>query len=298
MLAEACFDPFDSPDYLFEIKWDGTRCCAFRDQGGLALRNRRHVELGHRYPELHCLEALPNGTLVDGEIVVLADGKPSFPKLMQREHLIDPEKIQRMSERLPATLMLFDLIYQDGEDLHRRPLAERRERLEALIEPLDSPHVLVPSYVLERGCDYFAGVRDLGLEGIMAKKLSSPYRKGRRSEDWLKIKVSQIGNFALIGYTQRDGEDTISALVLGLPGPKGWIYKGKVGTGFTEHQRAEFFAALRQLPPLKQIPPDGPKEAHWHDTGLVAKIRYFEVMESGALRGPVFEGLTDEDPTG
>ncbi len=298
MLAEARAEPFDSPDYLFEIKWDGTRCCVFRDAAGLALRNRRHVELGQRYPELHCLRDLPDGTLVDGEIVVLDDGKPSFPKLMQREHLVDPEKIRLASERLPATLMLFDLMYDRGKDLQRRPLIERRNLLEERIADFDSPHVIVPSYVVQRGCDYFAGVERLGLEGIMAKRLQSPYRRGRRSEDWLKIKVSHLGTFAIIGFTQREGEETVSALVLGLPRKSGWIYKGKVGTGFTEHQRAEFFAALRTLPPLSGPPADGPPDAHWHNTGLVARIRYFEETETGMLRGPVFDGLTDEDPTG
>lgn len=298
MLAESAAEPFDSAEHLFEIKWDGTRCCVFRDAAGLALRNRRNVELGHRYPELQCLQDLPDGTLVDGEIVVLADGKPSFPKLMQREHLVDPEKIRLTSERLPATLMLFDLMYDGGKDLHRTPLIERRTLLEQRIADLDSPHVIVPSYVIERGRDYFAGVEQLGLEGIMAKRLQSPYRKGRRSEDWLKIKVSHLGTFAIIGFTRREGEDTISALVLGLPDRKGWIYKGKVGTGFTEHQRAEFFAALHALPALAAPPADGPKEAHWHNTGLVARIRYFEETGTGMLRGPVFAGLTDEDPTG
>lgn len=298
MLAKAREAPFDSDDHLFEIKWDGTRCVAFvesSDPDSLRLQNRRYFEMRTRYPEFACLAGLPAGTVLDAEIVVLEDGKPNFNRLMQRDHISDAKRVAMLAKRIPATMMAFDLLYDGGKSIMSQPLTERRGRLEKLIAELGNQHVIVPSYVVGAGQRYFAGAEQLGLEGVMAKRLASRYQPGQRSEDWVKVKVATIEPFHIIGFTQREGQRVISALVIAMRQGRRWILKGKVGTGFTEHQRGEFYEALVDAPPLSKPPKDGPADAQWRDTGLICNVRYFEKTVTGQLRGPVFEGLVQSE---
>lgn len=295
MLAQTS-PPFDSPEFLFEIKWDGTRSLAFVDADRLRLQNRRDIETRARYPELECLRRLPAGTVVDSEIVVLEGGKPSFNKLQQREHLLDPTRIALLRRRLPATMIAFDLLYLRGASLMARPLAERRDRLREVITRLGDPHVIASDFVLEHGCQFFAAAEAHALEGIMAKRLGSPYLPGKRSPHWLKIKVAQTAEFEIIGYTQRENEPTISALVIGEREGRRWAYKGKVGSGFTEEDRAALFAKVSAAPPLQRPPTNGPKEAIYRASGLRCLVRFFEKTGIGMLRAPVFKALTRAGP--
>ena len=293
MLAELETEPFDSPDHLFEIKWDGTRCIAYVEGKSLQLRNRNHFELREQFPELECLRSLPNATVLDGEIIVLDEGKPSLSKAMQRNHATDPKRIDILSQRLPATLMVFDLIFVRGKSVAEKPLTDRRKALEELIGDLGSPHVLVPDFVIEQGRAYFESAVEFGLEGIMAKRLDSSYLIGKRTRDWLKIKAAQIGTFDILGYVQRENEPVVSALLLAMWYRNRWLYKGKVGSGFTEAQRAEFFERLSKAPPLDDPPKDGPTGAVWRATGLRCTVRFFEKSVHGKLRSPIFESVQE-----
>jgi len=194
MLAQTAARPFDSDRHLFEIKWDGTRCLAFIERGRVRLQNRHFVEMRGRYPELAGLRRLPSGTVLDGEVVVLEDGKPSFRKLQQRDQLLGPIRIEMLSQRLPATLIVFDLVYFRGESLTQRPLIERRERLKEVIHRLTDPYVIPSDFILKHGKRYFEEVERQGLEGMMAKRLDSPYLPGKRSAHWLKIKVGRTAS--------------------------------------------------------------------------------------------------------
>jgi bifunctional non-homologous end joining protein LigD/DNA ligase-1 len=244
-----------------------------------------------RYPELACLVNLPPGTVLDSEIVVLENGKPNFNRLMQRDHISDAKRVAMLAERIPATLMAFDLLYDGGKDVMRQPLTERRARLAELIAKLNNQHVIVPSYVIGHGKQYFAGTEQLALEGVMAKRLAGRYQPGQRSEHWVKIKVARVDPFHIIGFTQRDTQPFISALIIAMRQGRRWMLKGKVGAGFTEHQRGEFYQALADAPPLTQPPAGGPADAQWRHSGLTCNVRYFEKTVTGQLRGPVFEGL-------
>lgn len=267
---------------------------AYVEPARLRLVNRRDIEMRARYPEFEVLGRLPPGTALDAEIVVLERGKPSFPRLQQREHLQDAHKVRIAAERLPATMMPFDLLYLAGESWLKRPLVERRARLSELIAALGDPHLLVPDYVVQHGVAYFAAAERAGLEGIMAKRLDSRYQPGKRSPDWLKIKVAQTADFEIIGYTPMEtGAAAIGALIIGEPHGRRWHYKGKVGSGFTDKQREELFAALRDAPALDAPPPDGPAEGVWRRTGLRCRVRFFEKTGIGMLRAPVFKGLVD-----
>lgn len=295
MLATAA-EPFDSPEHQFEVKWDGTRCLAFIDgPDKIRLQNRRDIEMRSRYPELAVLRGVPAGTVLDGEIIVLEDGRPSFPRLQQREHLLDPRRIEIASQRIPATLMAFDLLYLRGVRLYAKPLSERRALLEQVVGELGSPHVLAPEPILEQGRALFSWAEQNQIEGIIAKRLSSPYLPGRRSTHWNKIKVAQTAVFEVIGFTPReDGRPFVSALIIGERSGSRWVYKGKVGSGFNEEDRAALFAALSSAPLLEKPPRDGPADAVWRMPGLRCAVRFFEKTAIGMLRAPVFKGFVGE----
>jgi len=180
--------PFDSPDHLFEIKWNGTRVLAFVDQGGYRLVNRHRVDVTDRYPELGFLANLPAGIILDGEIVVLRQGKPDFGLLLSRNQTRAPLKIRSLARMLPATYVVFDLLYHRFESLLALPLDERRERLEKLMRRNTHPRLVFSQGVIGSGKAFFAEVCRLRLEGVMAKRLASRYRPGRRTDAWIKIK--------------------------------------------------------------------------------------------------------------
>ena len=294
MLAETAEKPFDSKDHLFEIKWDGIRCLAFVRDGRVQLQNRKLSSMTPRYPELQCLREWPDGTVIDGEMVVLHEGKPSFNRVAQREHIGDSRRVDLLVQRLPATFIAFDLLYENGQSIMRQALVERRERLKALATGFSNPHVIVAEYILKRGKRYFEEVERVGLEGIMAKRLDSVYTPGARSSAWLKMKVCQTGDFEWIGYTKREGEETVSALVLAERIDEELMYCGRVGTGFTESKRRELYQTIIKTPRLPVRVKDVPREAVLHETGWKCRVRFSDRTEDGCLRFPVFVELVKE----
>ncbi len=180
--------PFDSDEHLFEIKWDGTRMLAFVERDGYRLINRHQAERTAQSPELAPLAELPAGTILDGELVVFADGRPDFRRLLSRDQTCDPFKIRLSSRLRPATYVVFDLLYDDYRPLLAQPLSERRRRLCQLVEKFDRPELALSEGIVENGRALFDEVCQLGLEGLVAKRLASPYRPGRRTKDWIKIK--------------------------------------------------------------------------------------------------------------
>lgn len=294
MLAQSS-PPFDSDAHLFEVKWDGTRCLAFIGADRLRLVNRREIEMRGRYPEFECLLRLPPGTVLDGEVIVLDGGKPSFPRLQQREHLQDATKIALVARRVPATYMAFDLVWLAGESQMSLPLVTRREKLSAIIKGLNNPHIIAADYIVGAGVRYFEAAERAGLEGIMAKRLDSRYTPGKRSSAWLKIKVAQTEPFEIIGFEQRDGEPTLKSIIVGERHGRKWSYKANVGSGFTDEQRQVLHDHLLPMPELENPPSDGPKGALWRKTGLRCLVRYFEKTGIGKLRAPVFRGMLESD---
>ena len=181
-------EPFDDDDFLFEIKWDGIRMLAFIDANGFRLMNRHGIDATARYPEFGFLAGLAPGNVLDGEMVVLRGGNPDFTLVQSRDKTRLPLKIRTMSQAEPATFMAFDLLYDNHVYLLDRPLVERRERLENLILSCGHPHLVFSAGIQGQGRALFAEVCRQNLEGIVAKRRSSPYRAGKRSDAWIKIK--------------------------------------------------------------------------------------------------------------
>jgi ATP-dependent DNA ligase len=188
MLAQKAEGPFDSEQHLFEIKWDGIRCLAFVEGGRVRLQSRQLVEITVQFPELASLSRLPSGTILDGELVALQDGKPSFRHIQQRALLQNRQRIQDSCRCIPATYMVFDLLYLKGKPLMASSLSLRRDALQTLVEQIALPEMLVPRGIVRHGCQMFDRVASLGLEGIVAKRVDGPYLPGKRSRHWLKIK--------------------------------------------------------------------------------------------------------------
>jgi ATP-dependent DNA ligase len=178
--------PFDSSEHLFEIKWDGTRVLAFVDSQGYRLVNRHRADVTDRYPELWFLGHLPAGTVLDGEVVVLRQGKPDFGLLLSRNQARAPFKILSLARTLPAAYIVFDLLYHRFESLMALPLRARRRRLERLVRACVSSRLVFSEGIVGPGRAFFEAVCRKGLEGVVAKRLDGRYRPGRRA--WIKIK--------------------------------------------------------------------------------------------------------------
>src|SRR5438309_2196149 len=205
MLAEVRPRAFSDPEWIFELKYDGFRALAGRDDGRPVIQYRRGSDATGVHPDLAAaLRALPvEHVVMDGEIVVLdGQGRPSFQRLQKRALLTAPRDLERSIRELPATLFFFDLLAFDDWDLRPLPLSERKRLLRLLLPDL-GPLRYVDHFV-GRGEEMFRGVRDLGLEGIMAKRAASPYRSGR-SADWLKVRADRTADFAVVGFSAPEG---------------------------------------------------------------------------------------------
>jgi bifunctional non-homologous end joining protein LigD len=298
MLAETADHPFSGRGWLFELKYDGYRLLVERDGDRVELRFRRGHDATASFPELRrALLALPTDSFVlDGEVVVLDEqGRPRFQRLQERVQLRRPAEIERGRVALPATLFCFDLLGCGGLDLRPLPLLKRKDLLRRLL-PGAGP-LRFADHVEEHGEDLFRAAHDLGLEGLMAKAMDSPYRAGR-SKNWLKLRVEQTGDFAVVGFTQPRGSRTgLGALHLALRAGDDWIYAGRVGTGMSDRQLREFHARLiphrRDTPPFPAPAPKG-KEHVWVEPLLVCEVRFKEWTRDGLLRQPAFLRLRED----
>ncbi len=308
MLATPGRLPPDDEDalYGYEVKWDGVRAVGYlsRDEFKLVSRNDRDITVA--YPELEPPRRLAEGGLVvDGEIIAFDDaGRPSFGALQPRMHLRDPARIARRRERTPVVYVLFDVLRYDGERITGREYRQRREVLDSL--DLSSPATWRrPAYRVGDGARMYESTRESGLEGVMAKRLASPYRPGRRSADWLKIKHVRTQEVVVGGWTPGEGRrrGTFGSLLLGIPdGGSGLAFVGLVGSGFTDRTLADLdrrLAALseRRSPFGGPIPGPIAREARWVRPELVGEVVYSERTRDGMLRSPVWRGLRpDKSP--
>ena len=182
-------EPFDSPEYSFELKWNGIRVLAAVEKGNRWLWGRGRAEYTARYPELDVLRRLPAGTLVDGELVALdADGRPDLPRLLRRHGLTDPWRIRQARRWCAVRYVVFDVLYHAGRCLLHDPLARRREVVAELCQRLEAADVQFSAGVVGPGRAWYAAALAQGHEGVVAKHLRSAYRPGRRSAAWRKIK--------------------------------------------------------------------------------------------------------------
>jgi bifunctional non-homologous end joining protein LigD len=296
MLATIGDHPFSDPNWLFEIKWDGVRALAWIVNGALTIRARSGTEITQRYPELASLPAALSArqAILDGEIAAIdAHGRSDFGLLQERMHVRAPA--ENLIARVPVVFFVFDLLYCDGYDLRQSPLVERKQLLQRLLHTSDK--FRFSDHQLERGKEIFEVARDNGLEGIVAKRIDSPY-VSERSTSWVKLKVTKTLDAVIGGWTAaRTAAIPLGSLLLGLYQGKKLRFIGHVGTGFDGKKLEELSGKLKKLASPScpfDVVPETNEKPFWVSPDLVARVKFSEWTQEPALRHPVFIALRED----
>jgi bifunctional non-homologous end joining protein LigD len=307
MLALAGDLPSRDKDWAYEFKWDGVRAMVYVDGGRVRALTRNDKTLMTTFPELRDIGEFlgSRSAILDGEIVALdEDDRPSFATLSHRLHLASKTAIERLAKSSPVSFFAFDLLYLEGHSLLSLTYDERRAALESL-KLQGASFATPPSATGVDGAKIARIAQERGLEGVVAKRRSSPYAPGIRNGDWIKVKNFRTQEVVIGGWTEGRGERTgsLGALLLGVPNDDGLAYVGKVGTGFSEATRKELLNSLRPLarkttPFSERLSPAETALAHFVRPELVGEVRFAEWTSDEHLRQPSWRGLrTDKDPS-
>ncbi len=309
MLASPGRLPGEEGGWVFEVKWDGVRALLYwrpGHPGRMRIESRNGKEIGARYPELHALgrQLGRHEAVLDGEIVAFDEhGLPSFGRLQKRMHLASESAVARAAREIPVTYAIFDLLYLDGHPTIELPYGQRRELLEGL--RLKGTAWQTPAQRKGGGAELLAATAAQGLEGVIAKRLDSPYRPGERSGEWVKIKNVHrqelvIGGW-LPGKEGRSGQ--LGALLVGYHDHDenhGLRYAGRVGTGFDEPElrrlAKELAARSRRTSPFAKHGVQPPPEARFVEPELVAEIEFSRWTLDRILRHSSYKGLRMDRP--
>jgi bifunctional non-homologous end joining protein LigD len=292
MLATAVSTLPSGPGWAYEFKWDGVRALLDVTDRGARLLSRAGNDVTGGYPELIEQAADIGDALLDGEIVAFVEGRPSFERLQQRMHVRGKADLARLVEAVPVTFVLFDVLRRFGVDTTARPYHERRATLERFVE--DHPGwTLSPSF--DDGSATESVAREHGLEGVVAKRVSSPYRPGVRNDDWRKLRFVHAGEFAVIGWEAApEHPKTLSSLVLGVVGDDGLRYAGRVGSGLSGALVRRLGDLLTEVPepPVPGVPPPmRGRRLRWVRPEVVVDVSFTCWTGDGVLRQPVFRGV-------
>jgi bifunctional non-homologous end joining protein LigD len=298
--------PRDADEWAVEVKWDGVRALAYCRPGRVQLQTRNLNDVTAQYPEVKRISRRLGSfdAVLDGELVVFdAEGRPSFELLQQRIHNTDSNVVRRRMKSHPVVYVTFDLLYFDGHDLTGLPYARRRELLEGL--GLDGESWRTPAYSVGHAEELLAASREQGLEGMVLKRLDSPYVAGKRPGTWLKVKNTLRQELVVGGWTPGEGrrKSHLGALLVGYfegEGPERKLrYGGKVGTGFKQADLEELAARLGPLA-RKSSPFEAgaapPKNARFVAPVLVAEFEFREMTREGILRHAAYKGLREDKP--
>lgn len=296
MLASAGTAIPRGPQWAHEIKWDGMRILAEVSDGALVLRSRNENDVTTSFPELSALAGpgMPADMLLDGEVVALDDGLPSFSALAERMHVSDARKARSLAVALPVTFMAFDVLRLDGVDLTARPLFERRTVLERI--GLAGPNAQVPP-TYDDGEALRTATLEQGLEGVVSKRLSSRYHPGRRSPDWLKFPNRASRSVVVGGWRPETGSThRLGAVLVGTPTSRGLGYLGRVGSGLAGKEQDRVLGALQGLdvdtsPFSDEVPRMDAQGARWVRPEVVIEVQSLGLSAGGKLRQPAYRGL-------
>ena len=287
--------------WAHEVKWDGMRVLVDRTDRGLRIYSRNENDVTVSFPELHAMADLGDDFLLDGEVVALGEGVPSFGALADRMHVRDANRARRLAERNPVTLIAFDVLRLDGEDLTAKSLRERREVLVSL--GLDDVAWQVPP-TYDDGQMLLDAAEAQGLEGIVSKRLSSPYRPGVRSRDWLKFPIRPTGSFVVGGFRHETGSThRFGAVLVGQPTAAGLEFRGRVGSGIAGKAGQLLGEMLTPLvvdeSPFTEVLPRLDRVGTvWVRPTIIVDVQYLKLTTDGRLRQPAYRGVrTDLAPT-
>jgi bifunctional non-homologous end joining protein LigD len=288
MLATLVKEPFDHPDWIFEVKWDGYRAVAEIRDDGVSLYSRNGISLDKKFfPIVEALRKLRFDAVLDGEIIIADDqGRPDFQML---QHYQD-------SGSAHLLYYVFDLLYFRGHDLTDLPLLRRKELLKKILP--STPKIRFSDHVWKEGVLFYNAAKEKGLEGIIAKHSQSVYDVGRRSRQWLKVKTQLTQEAVIAGFTEPGGgRKYFGALVLGVYEGRELMYIGHVGGGFTANNLKDIH---EKLDPLIQkecpftVKPETNAPATWVKPELVCEVALSGWTEDGVMRHPVFLRLRED----
>lgn len=299
MLATLVDKPVEDDNWVYEIKWDGYRVVAFKNGNTLELKSRNDKSFNEKYyPIYDALKQLNMDAILDGEIVVVDDnGQANFGAL------------QNWRSEADGTLLyyIFDILWLDGYDLKELPLTERKAILESIVKPTG---IIKLSQAFETsGAEMLEAAKQMGLEGVMAKRKDSTYQVGNRTRDWLKIKANKRQEVIIGGYTRNEySSKPFSSLLVGVMQGGKLHYIGKIGTGFNSKLQKEMLEQFKPLvinkPPFAEVPdvnkpsrfrPHPPKAtATWLKPKLICEVSYAEITSDGVMRHPSFEGMRND----
>ncbi|TDC00384.1 hypothetical protein E1267_34900 [Nonomuraea longispora] len=294
-------------DWAVEMKWDGVRALAYVEDGAVRLMSRNAKDITPAYPELQLMGGATGGrpAVIDGEIVAFDEaGRPSFEALQPRMHQRNPRIVAELTRSVPVTFMAFDILHLGDDAVIARPYIERRDLLESTLTP--GYRWQVPVWFADHAEQAVDSSRRLGLEGVVCKRMSSPYRPGRRNSEWTKVKNVSATEVVICGWKPGGGRrtGTIGSLLLGAYDQRGRLrYVGHVGTGFTEAMLRELRDRLTPLerpgPPFDEpVPREDARDARWVEPRMVGEVQYAEVTGDGRLRHPSWRGLRpDREPS-
>jgi len=288
MLATLIKKPFDSPEWIFEVKWDGYRAVAEIKDGNVSLYSRKGISLNQTFfPLVESLRKFGFNAVLDGEIVVVDDGGyPNFQMLQD----------YRKTGSGHLLYYVFDLLYFDGHDLMNLPLIRRKELLKRIL-PSDSK-IKFSDHVENEGILFFKVAREKGLEGIVAKHAQSAYSPGRRSRQWLKVKTNKTQEGVIAGFTEPRGRRKhLGALVLGVFKGDELVYIGHTGGGFSTAMlreiREKLEPLIRKTCPFK-VEPETNMPVTWVKPEVVCEVKFHGWTDAGIMRQPVFSRLRED----
>jgi DNA ligase D-like protein (predicted ligase) len=289
--------PFSGEGWLFEPKFDGIRCIASICQQEVILWNRRLSVINQAFPEI--VDALPDAVntdcTLDGEIIIMEGGKPDISAILKRMSTGSSLAAQLKARSTPAQYVVFDIVKLGGESLISHPLLERKQILARTIHGND--RIALTVYVEKSGEMYFEAAQRSGFEGVVAKRIDSPYLPGVRSTQWVKFRKSAGFDLVIGGYTKGHGSrgTTFGALLLGAFAPEGtFVYVGRAGSGFSQQEASTICRGLKRTnTTLFSNPPEEPG-VRWTLPELVVEVKALEVTRNNILRFPVFMRLRSD----
>lgn len=286
MLISEMQEPFDDPEFIYELKLDGERCIAYLDGSSTVLQNKCALILNSRYPELTSLHAAAREKcILDGELAILVNGKPNFSQVQRRSLMSSKFKIDLLLQKHPACFTAFDILYYRDHPVMDLPLQERKKILNEAIT--ENETLAVSRYIEETGIALYELAAQQKLEGVVAKRKWSYYFPGKRTKDWIKFKNLQDDDFVICGYIEKGGG--VVSIVLGQYDQGELIDKGHVTLGLSH----EAFQAISKIP--HSSPPfSDDDDTVWVKPELICTVKFMEKTASGKLRQPVFKGLRED----
>jgi bifunctional non-homologous end joining protein LigD len=298
--------PSANGEWGYEIKWDGMRIVAFLDADGVRLQSANGNDATASFPELQGLDQLRAGfesLILDGEVVAIGDdGAPSFGRLQHRMHVSDVNDARRRAVDVPVSYAVFDLLHVNGQDTMALPLRDRRQLLEQVVDV--GPHWRLTDMHTDDPASLLATVTERGLEGLVAKRLTSTYVEGKRSAIWRKVKPRLRQEFVVGGWSEgRDGNaGGLGSLLLGYIDDGVLHHCGSVGSGLTAASRLEWHERLSadakdDSPFASEVPRTAGRRFHWSEPCHVVEVAFGEWPQGAHLRHPVYLGFrTDKSP--